>query len=57
MILRRAFGGDLAMQGVSGLAVIMTTISLALAVYNVKKLQIDQHRAWMLRMVFYLSFM
>lgn len=29
--------------------------SLALALYNVKRLQIEQHRAWMLRAWFYVS--
>lgn len=31
----------------------MTTLGLALAIYNVERLQIDQHRAWMLRTWFY----
>jgi uncharacterized membrane protein YozB (DUF420 family) len=29
--------------------------SLALALYNIKRLQIEQHRAWMLRAWFYVS--
>ncbi|KEF51149.1 uncharacterized protein A1O9_12763 [Exophiala aquamarina CBS 119918] len=49
MITRRAFGGDLATQGAVGVLVIYTTTGMALAYYNVKMLQIDQHRAWMLR--------
>lgn len=49
MITRRAFGGDLATQGATGVLVIYTTTGMSLAYYNVKMLQIDQHRAWMLR--------
>ncbi len=33
----------------TGAIVISTTISLALGVYNIKRLQIEQHRAWMMR--------
>lgn len=49
MITRRAFGGDLSTQGAAGLLVIYTTMGMVLAYYNIKMLQIDQHRAWMLR--------
>jgi len=35
------------------LLILITTISMALAYYNIKRLQIDQHRAWMLRTMFY----
>lgn len=49
MITRRAFGGDLATQGAAGLLAVYTTTGMTLAYYNVKMLQIDQHRAWMLR--------
>lgn len=55
MICRRAFGGALETQTAVGLLAIATYISLGLAYYNVKRLQIDQHRAWMLRAVFYLG--
>lgn len=55
MIARRSFGGDPCLQAGFGLLVIATTVSLALALYNIKRLQIDQHRAWMLRTVFYLG--
>lgn len=55
MIARRAFGGFLATQAGVGLLVIISTISIALAYYNIKRLQIDQHRAWMLRAMFYLG--
>ncbi|KAI4100251.1 MAG: hypothetical protein LQ339_005558 [Xanthoria mediterranea] len=46
MIARRAFGGALATQAGVGVLVIMSTVSIALAYYNIKRLQIDQHRAW-----------
>ncbi|KAL8900842.1 MAG: hypothetical protein Q9207_005492 [Kuettlingeria erythrocarpa] len=55
MIARRAFGGSLPTQAGVGLLVIISTISIALAYYNIKRLQIDQHRAWMLRAMFYLG--
>jgi hypothetical protein len=53
MIAREAFGGTLATQSWIGALFILTTIGLGLAIYNVKMLQIDQHRAWMLRTWFY----
>lgn len=55
MIARRAFGGTLETQAGVGTLVILTTVSISLAYYNIKRLQIDQHRAWMLRAMFYLG--
>lgn len=55
LIVRRAFGGHVETQAVVGLLAIITTVSIALAYYNIKRLQIDQHRAWMLRAMFYLG--
>lgn len=55
MIVRQAFGGTLATQTAVGLAVIVTILSLTMAYYNIKRLQIEQHRAWMLRTFFYVS--
>lgn len=49
MIFPHAFGGDYTTQAVFGFLVIITTVSLILAYINIKRLQIDQHRAWMLR--------
>lgn len=49
MIARRAFGGTLATQAAVGFMAIATTISSVLAYINIKCLQIEQHRAWMLR--------
>lgn len=49
IISKVAFGGDFATQifaGAFGLAVILST---ALAYINIKRLQIEQHRAWMMR--------
>ncbi len=53
MIAPHTFGGDLSIQSGIGALVVMTSVGLALAIYNVKRLQIDQHRAWMLRTWFY----
>jgi hypothetical protein len=36
-----------------GILAILTTVSALLAWWNIKRLQIDQHRAWMLRCWFY----
>ncbi|KAL8651235.1 MAG: hypothetical protein Q9226_004791 [Calogaya cf. arnoldii] len=52
---RRAFGGSLSTQAGVGVLAILSTVSIALAYYNIKRLQIDQHRAWMLRTMFYLG--
>lgn len=53
MIARHAFGGSLETQAAVGTLAILTTTSLILAIWNIKLLQIDQHRAWMLRTWFY----
>ncbi|MCJ1395272.1 hypothetical protein MMC18_008156 [Xylographa bjoerkii] len=55
MIVRRSFGGELATQGAVGTLVIVTTVGIVMAYINIKRLQIDQHRAWMLRTMFYLG--
>ena len=55
MICRRAFGGTIETQAAVGTLVIITTTSTCLAYYNIKCIQIDQHRAWMLRAMFYLG--
>ncbi|KAK0643165.1 hypothetical protein B0T16DRAFT_429891 [Cercophora newfieldiana] len=49
MIARNAFGGALETQTAVGVMTIMFIGSLGLAYYNVKRLQLEQHRAWMLR--------
>lgn len=53
MIAREAFGGTMVTQSWVGALFILTTVGLGLAIYNIKMLQIDQHRAWMLRTWFY----
>jgi uncharacterized membrane protein len=53
MIARRAFGGGVETQAAVGSLVILTTVSVAMAYYSIKRLQIEQHRAWMLRAMFY----
>jgi uncharacterized membrane protein len=55
MIARHAFGGTIETQTGTGFLVIITTIGGALAWYNIKRLQLDQHRAWMLRTMFYMG--
>ena len=55
MICRHSFGGGLDTQSAVGLLVILTTSSIGMAYYNIKRLQIDQHRAWMLRAMFYMG--
>ena len=55
MICRRSFGGTIETQAGVGILVIITTTSICLAYYNIKRIQIDQHRAWMLRTMFYLG--
>ncbi len=55
IIAPRAFGGGLDTQSAVGLTVILTTLSLVMAYINIKRLQIDQHRAWMLRAMFYMG--
>lgn len=49
MITRHAFGGDLSTQAATGFLGIYTTVGMVMAYYNIKVLQVDQHRAWMLR--------
>ncbi|KAL1615749.1 hypothetical protein SLS56_011704 [Neofusicoccum ribis] len=53
MFVRHSFGGELETQVASGTLAIMSVGAMSLAYYNVKMLQIDQHRAWMLRGWFY----
>ncbi|PMD41984.1 hypothetical protein L207DRAFT_485407 [Hyaloscypha variabilis F] len=55
MIARRSFGGGLDVQAAVGALVILSTTSLSMALWNIWCLQIDQHRAWMLRAVFYMG--
>ncbi|EXJ73472.1 uncharacterized protein A1O5_03233 [Cladophialophora psammophila CBS 110553] len=49
MVIPIAGGGSPATQAGLGLLGTMTTVSVVLAYINIKRLQIDQHRAWMIR--------
>lgn len=49
IIAPHAFGGDFATRTWIGAMVISTTFAYVFAYINIKKLQIDQHRAWMMR--------
>lgn len=53
MIARHAFGGGIETQTLVGLLAILTTFGASMAYYSIKRLQIEQHRAWMLRTWFY----
>jgi hypothetical protein len=55
MIARRSFGGGLDVQAAIGSLVILSIIAICMSHYNIRRLQIDQHRAWMLRAVFYIG--
>jgi uncharacterized membrane protein len=55
MIVRRAFGGTLSTQTAVGMLAFLSTTGSALAYINIKRLQIDQHRAWMIRTWVYVS--
>jgi uncharacterized membrane protein len=49
MMMRHAVGGETQTQTWIGVLGVMTTVGIFLAWINIKRLQIDQHRAWMLR--------
>ncbi len=53
IIIPRAAQGLLATQSSESVLVLLTTFGMIMAYWNVKRLQIDQHRAWMLRTMFY----
>lgn len=55
LIARHAFGGGIDIQIAVGFMSILFVGSLILAYINIKRLQIEQHRAWMLRAWFYVS--
>jgi hypothetical protein len=57
IILRHNQGGGarIAAQTAEAFMVIITTLGLALAWWNIRRKQIDQHRAWMLRTMFYMG--
>ncbi|KAI3321924.1 hypothetical protein HD806DRAFT_150609 [Xylariaceae sp. AK1471] len=49
MIARHAAGGGVDVQVAVGLLAILFVGALSMAIFNVKRLQIEQHRAWMIR--------
>lgn len=55
MIARNAYGGEISTQLGVGFLSIAFVGALVMAYINVKRLQIEQHRAWMLRAWFYVS--
>lgn len=55
MITKHAFGGDFATQTYVGVLIIITALGYLVAWINIKRLQIDQHRAWMMRTWAYVS--
>lgn len=48
-ITRNAFGGTLELQSAMILSSIMFLACLCVSIYHVKRLEIEKHRAWMLR--------
>ncbi|CAE7199216.1 unnamed protein product, partial [Rhizoctonia solani] len=54
-ITRRAFGGEMASQTWAMTIGALVLVMVTLAWINIKRLQIDQHRKWMLRTWFYAS--
>ncbi|WZH49990.1 uncharacterized protein QYS62_011220 [Fusarium acuminatum] len=48
-----SFGGSLIIRGWVGAASIMFIGSMGISLWNIKTLQLEQHRAWMLRAWFY----
>lgn len=48
-------GARTATQSAKAFLVIITTLGMAMAWWNVRRKQIDQHRAWMLRTMFYMG--
>ncbi|EED18136.1 conserved hypothetical protein [Talaromyces stipitatus ATCC 10500] len=55
IIARRAFGGDMGSQTCTGFLALASTVAMALAWWNIRCLQIDLHRAWMLRAMFWMG--
>jgi hypothetical protein len=53
MIARHAFGGGLEIQAWMGFVGIGVLVCFIISYINIKRLQIEQHRAWMLRGWFY----
>lgn len=56
LIARHTFGGGLDVQSSVGFLAILFLGSSTMAYINIKRLQIEQHRAWMIRAWVYVSF-
>lgn len=56
ILTETAMGGDLATRTLMGTIALATTITFGLALYNIRRAQLDGHRAWMLRSWAYLGF-
>ncbi|PUU82998.1 hypothetical protein B9Z19DRAFT_1073608 [Tuber borchii] len=54
-IARRSFGGKVETQAAVFALSFLSLTASSLAYYNVKRLQIEQHRAWMLRTMVYMG--
>ena len=55
IIGRRSMGGDLSTQAAIYFLTVATTGGMYLAWHNIKRQQIDQHRKWMLRAMFWMG--
>jgi uncharacterized membrane protein len=49
MISEKSFGGSVILQTFFGALSIAFVFALGMAIYNIRRKQIEQHRAWMLR--------
>jgi hypothetical protein len=49
MVARVAFGGEVDVQTWVAAAIVGTSVCFVLAIISIKRLQIEQHRSWMLR--------
>ncbi|KAK2882583.1 hypothetical protein FQN49_000195 [Arthroderma sp. PD_2] len=55
IIAPHAFGGDPIAQFSNGILVLSSTLAVLIAYINIRRKQIEQHRAWMLRGMFYIG--
>ncbi|KAK2865287.1 hypothetical protein FQN49_003731 [Arthroderma sp. PD_2] len=55
MIMEHSFGGGFDIQSAVVTVVIACTVCFSLALYNIRCKQLEQHRAWMLRTMFYMG--
>lgn len=56
MLSDTAMGGEQAFQVTVGLVVVGTGFTFAFAIYNIRKAQLDGHRAWMIRTWAYIGY-